>query len=530
MSGPTNYDSQGLEMFTEQRPAIVQLADLMDYIHEMRDIFNDTMQALLKAEGLHYYESSTEYGIKGDGITDESDLLQSAINEAKVKRKTLFLNGTIVVSKKIDIVGEVMGGTIILTNNGVVNMKDSSKLSNTIILTKNNIVSESALLFEEKEASAKNIVVSTLDPTIKNVYGVHFKGTGVTCFNTLENAHIRFAETGVFIDSSENWVTNIELDHIRVDYFNDYAIRVGSLQENIFQNSQHNISNITIQDTGGTKETRIGLSTGDTWSNYNNIVTFADNEIGEFRPLHMPFITENIVEIIRDTRSNSYNGIVLEGKPLCNGYAYLHNLNGVRLLNNRFDPNKLPQNTVYDTKIKTSFKLSDGVEIKIPTSIENDLIIPANVSFNHSNGKVTVKNLTNVDLYFLFDIKIPVEVEKNMKQGKYSTVLINSTMGETNDLKYHLTSYLCDENGNNLEYERIAYFDVINGNQLSFSCFHTNDSVLTNADEGNLYLRIGISNLPKNETYTFNEIYFYNQLVPVINETTSDFLNVNLFN
>jgi len=43
MSGPTNYDSQGLEMFTEQRPAIVQMADFMDYINEMRDIYDETI-------------------------------------------------------------------------------------------------------------------------------------------------------------------------------------------------------------------------------------------------------------------------------------------------------------------------------------------------------------------------------------------------------------------------------------------------------------------------------------------------------
>jgi len=43
LSGSTNYSSDGQELFTEQKPAIVQLADFMDFVQEMRDIYDETI-------------------------------------------------------------------------------------------------------------------------------------------------------------------------------------------------------------------------------------------------------------------------------------------------------------------------------------------------------------------------------------------------------------------------------------------------------------------------------------------------------
>lgn len=44
MSGPTNYSSDGQELFTEAKPAIVQIADLLDVVGEIRDIYDETLQ------------------------------------------------------------------------------------------------------------------------------------------------------------------------------------------------------------------------------------------------------------------------------------------------------------------------------------------------------------------------------------------------------------------------------------------------------------------------------------------------------
>lgn len=44
MSGPTPYSGDGKELFTEERPAVVILGDLLDYIQEMRKLYDDTQE------------------------------------------------------------------------------------------------------------------------------------------------------------------------------------------------------------------------------------------------------------------------------------------------------------------------------------------------------------------------------------------------------------------------------------------------------------------------------------------------------
>lgn len=44
MSGPTPYSGDGQELFTEARPAVVILGDLLDYIQEMRRLYDDTQE------------------------------------------------------------------------------------------------------------------------------------------------------------------------------------------------------------------------------------------------------------------------------------------------------------------------------------------------------------------------------------------------------------------------------------------------------------------------------------------------------
>lgn len=107
MSGPTNYDSQGLEMFTEQRPAIVQLADLMDYITEMRDLYNETSQALQEAQTYHYFTSVKEYGAKGDGFSNDTTAFNNAIQNAKQNKGIVFIPEGVYMLDEINLMSGV---------------------------------------------------------------------------------------------------------------------------------------------------------------------------------------------------------------------------------------------------------------------------------------------------------------------------------------------------------------------------------------------------------------------------------------
>lgn len=477
-----------------------------------------------------YYVSSKEYGVIGDGIADDSISLQMALNEANNLSKTLFVEGECMISVPIDWKGETLGGRLILKEHGLVNMKSNSFAKGMTVLVHPTCVSEEAILYEEKEARIDNLLLTSTSGVIKDMIGVHFKGNGVTCFNSLFNAHIRFASTGLFIDSTENWITNIETDHIRIDYFDEYAYRVGSIGENTQQNSQHNISNIAIQDTEGNRSTRVGLSMGDSWSNYSNIVTFADNPVGTFIPLHMPGLSDNLVEVIRETRANTLNGMILEGNPLCNGYAYLHNLNSLLLLRNRFVNDGAIQISSADTKPRVKFTLADNPVIRIPQIVIDNLITPGNISYTYSNGIVTIKNNATIPLYFILDVRLPVGVKQRLGEGKFSTVALKTNMANAETVKPVLTCSLRNQAETNLDVDRIGYIGTFNQRQMSYAAFHTNIAVMNAASSSEVYVRIGFSEIPAGATYTIDELQFYNQLVPAVNENNLHWTKRNLFN
>ena len=125
MSGPTPFDKSGLPLFTEESPGIVQLADLLDYINEMRDLYYETQQALLEAQSYHYFTSVKEYGAVGDGVTDDKDALTNAINETEYggylyfeNNKTYYLNTPLITTKN-DITLIIPPNTKIKGNNSI---------------------------------------------------------------------------------------------------------------------------------------------------------------------------------------------------------------------------------------------------------------------------------------------------------------------------------------------------------------------------------------------------------------------------
>lgn len=64
MSGPTPFSQDGLPLFTEERPAVVILGDLLDYIQEMRRLYDDT-QELYKVlqDNLSFIGSGSPKGV-----------------------------------------------------------------------------------------------------------------------------------------------------------------------------------------------------------------------------------------------------------------------------------------------------------------------------------------------------------------------------------------------------------------------------------------------------------------------------------
>lgn len=482
-----------------------------------------------KLEGQKYFVSSSSLGVTGDGSTDQTTPLQNIIDSMLGNEKELFLFGVFVVTEPIVFKGNIRGGTIILKEDGKVIIEEFAKVDGLKVLVHSSCVAPEAVLFEKKESSLTNFTLSSTSGIIKNMVGVRFKGTAVTCFDLLTYAHVRYCSTGIFIDSSNFWVTNIELDHVRVDYFEDYAIRVGSTVNNIEQNSQHNISNITIQDTADTEGERIGLSLGDTWSNYSNIVTFGDSPSGTFTPLHMPVMPNDLPELIRVTRANTLNGMVLEGVPNCNGYEYLHDLNGVRMLRHETSFGTDVHFTVPDTKPRTNIQLSENPTIRIPQNIIDDLITPGNITYTYTNGVVSIKNNTGVDLYFSLDVKLPTNVRNDLKNGKFSTVLLRTNMNNSTAIQNRYVCSLRNTAGTNLDIENIGHIGVTGKGQISFMAFNTSPSVLAAANSGDVYVRVGFTSVPAGVTYTIQELQFYNQLVPSLNHNNLNWLDESVF-
>lgn len=250
MSGPTNYDSQGLEMFTEQRPAIVQLADLMDYINEMRDLYNETQSALQEVQSIHYFVSLKEFGAKGDGITDDSDALQQAIAEAKTQNKKLYVpSGVYAIYKNIlipsysFIEGEDVQKSVFLFKSnhsfifeGVTNSLGKYvyqiKLKNMSI--DGNNISETLV---KQEESANGVE----ECHFENVWGLHSKNmwnfTKLNLSNflrctsslvddvfNLTNSHHNNILYGNYYSSKNIFVLNNEVSHLNVAYawFEDF--------------------------------------------------------------------------------------------------------------------------------------------------------------------------------------------------------------------------------------------------------------------------------------------------------------------
>jgi len=162
MSGPTNYDSQGLEMFTEQRPAIVQLADLMDYINEMRDIFNETEKTMVEIKLMKYLTNIKEYGVIGDGVTDDTVAFQKAIDSKKplkVPQGVYKITDTLKIYENTKIIGDYGS-----TNNIV---KAKTKITFNTTSQKN--------VFEWHESVNAS----------EYVYGVHIEGLSFIASNGL---------------------------------------------------------------------------------------------------------------------------------------------------------------------------------------------------------------------------------------------------------------------------------------------------------------------------------------------------------
>lgn len=121
MSGPTPFDKSGIPLFTEESPGIVQLADLLDYINEMRDLYYETQQALQEAQSYHYYTSVKEFGAKGDGINDDYSAIQNTINDVASKgggtvylpAGSYFISSTLEMKTSVNLVGNGSRNTVI---------------------------------------------------------------------------------------------------------------------------------------------------------------------------------------------------------------------------------------------------------------------------------------------------------------------------------------------------------------------------------------------------------------------------------
>jgi hypothetical protein len=457
---------------------------------------------------------------------DVSDILISAMSDSNISEIDL-IGKTYIVTKSIETTKLVRNGKLILKGAGQINIKSGSFIKDIeLIMDSLTFTAKEALLVEGMNAKADNVRIKSNGSSVINTIGLHVRGTNLTCFNVLTNIHISYARTGVYIDSTLGWVTATTMNNIRVDNFQEYAFRIGADSGNA-QNSQHNISSLIIQDTSDSLEVsnRIGLSVGGTWNNINNIIIFSDRPIGTFIAFQMPSLPsttpEYLIALLKTTQNNSITNIVMEGNPNCNGVEYLHSLKNVRILRS----NKIGTSeaiTIESNDIKPLFALSDNPTIVIPSSIQNSMITPGNITYTYANGTIKLKNNTSSTVYFKLYIKIPTNVVSKIKNGKYSTQLVYSKNGDFVMSIRSLTTRLTTES--------VGRLTIPDGNKLSFYAFENTDLIKTTCDADDLYIEIGYPSIIGNTTAEINAIQFYEQLVPIVNDNNKSWLGTtNLF-
>ena len=451
---------------------------------------------------------------------DVSDLLILAMSNSSVSEIDL-IGKTYVVTKSINVTKTIRNGKLLLKSIGQLNIKSGGFVKDMeLIMDTPTFTAKEALLVEGMNAKADHVRIKTNGASAINTIGLHVKGTNLTCFNVLTNIHVSYARTGVYIDSTSGWVTAITMNNIRVDCFEEYAFRIGCNSGN-YQNSQHNIDGIIIQDGSDSVEaiTRIGLSVGGTWNNVNNVITFGDRAVGTFTPFHIPPLTQStqsyLIGLINTSLSNSINNMVLESVPNCNGLEYLHNINNTRLLRNT----KIGVSetfTIPNMDILPLFTLKDMPTIVIPSNIQTNMINTGNVTYTYANGKITIKNNVSSSVYFTLYIKVPTNLVTKLKNGKYSTQLVYSKNGN-----FTMT---CRSLSTRVTTESVGRMATKDGNNLSFYAFENTSAITSLTDTDDVYIEIGYPTIAENTTAEINGFQFYEQLVPIINKNNQSWL------